>query len=288
MNFLCLGCILVTLQLSWNWWLNFLIKAIGFGLCAFGAGELSDLCVIQAQHCGAEAKPDRVSRSLSLERTAERILGRDPGDGGMAALQGARLGMLRLIKRSSVVAGVISALGAGWMGLMAAVWPPEKLVSVEDGSSRLVYNAFGLGGKAELISAVVLGIITTVMAIDLAGGVTALIRENDSRTVIVRSPAGEKKDKRFHFTLDPLETGRLAGAELKLAVCMWANMVFDLMNRLAPWENVQLFAGFMAVLSKLTLYAFVILMGVNFNRVRVSANKKYDSEYPISQLSSRQ
>ena len=279
MNLLCIGGILLSLQLSWNWWLNFLVKAMGFGLCFAGLRELAELSRIQAHKDGADSDPD-VPPSLGgvfLGRYVDSLLSREVKSA--AQFQGMRLGTMKLLEKWALMGLAVSVLGTAAFGLMSAVWPPEVLKSAEDGASRTVYNAFGLGGKAELWCSCVFGVLTAWLALRLLTGAVRLMDQNDHHVFVRTAKDGtELKSKTMHYTLDPLETRRLSSSQFNLMLCVGVSVVCDLLNRVLPWEGAQTFFGFLGVLSKVTSYVFVIIMGINFNHVRVSTNKKYDSE----------
>ena len=238
MNFIFLGSIILLIQLPLGWTAGYILKVIGFSLCAAGVCELADLC--RQQHkINNDDPPVRANGlgGIAVWRTVRRLM----SDGySEKTLPQARLEVLDMLRRSAVVSAAVGAVSAG----IAALFE------------------FVLKTSAAALVTGLLGAVNALLAMRLAAGINAFMCENDQPS------SGRKQEDRLLFTDNRTDLLRLRDILNKTGICMAVNLLCDIINRTVPSESVQTYAGFMAAISKLTLYVFVITAAVRYYHVR--------------------
>ena len=237
MELLIAGIILLLIQLPLGWTAGYILKAMGFALCVAGFAALTDFCGQQNKN-DKNDPPDRASGlgGIAVWRVVRDMLQAAPESAHFCKSRLAALGMLH---RNAVISAGAALVSAG----AAAVF--EFLVK----------------------SPAFLGAVNTFTSLRVILTAVGFLCENDS-------PSPEKRSE-LHFTDNRTDLLRLKDILGKTAICMLVNLACDLLNRIIPIESVQTFAGFMAAMSKLTLYVFAIAAAVRANAVREGFYRKH-------------
>ncbi|EGC03862.1 hypothetical protein [Ruminococcus albus] len=243
MELLIAGIILLLIQLPLGWTAGYILKAMGFALCAAGFAALTDFCGQQNKN-DKNDPPDRASGlgGIAVWRVVRDMLQAAPESAHFCKSRLAALGMLH---RNAVISAGAALVSAG----AAAVF--EFLVKSPAGAYAAAF----------------LGAVNTFTSLRVILAAVGFLCENDS-------PSPEKRSE-LHFTDNRTDLLRLKDILGKTAICMLVNLACDLLNRIIPIESVQTFAGFMAAMSKLTLYVFAIAAAVRANAVREGFYRKH-------------
>lgn len=250
-----IGCILLLIQLPLGWTAGYLLKTIGFAMCMAGLREL-------AQHFDG----------LQNESNHDDPPVRASGLGGIAVWRTVKA---RLTPKSDNELGDARSEVSEMLSKNAAIW---AAVCLTGAVVAAVFEFFaadksqGVSPAANLV-AIVLGIVCTPVALRLVYGVITLFEINDR---VAR--ASQDKNKKFILTDNFTDVLRLKSAFEKTAICTLVNLACDVMNRTIPIETVQTYTGFLAAISKLTLYVFVIITALKFNEVRKGVDRKMGIE----------
>ncbi|MBE6874989.1 MAG: hypothetical protein E7493_13955 [Ruminococcus albus] len=243
MELLIAGIILLLIQLPLGWTAGYILKAMGFALCVAGFAALTDFCGQQNKN-DKNDPPDRVSGlgGIAVWRVVRDMLKAPPDS---ACFCKSRLAALDMLRKNAVISAGAALVSAG----TAAVF--EFLVKSPAGAYAAAF----------------LGAVNTFTSLRVILAAVGFLCENDS-------PSPEKRSE-LHFTDNRTDLLRLKDILGKTAICMLVNLACDLLNRIIPIESVQTFAGFMAAMSKLTLYVFAIAAAVRANAVREGFYRKH-------------
>ncbi|MBQ8966330.1 hypothetical protein [Ruminococcus sp.] len=246
MTFVFLGIIILLVQLPLGWTAGYVLKTIGFALCAAGFSELREHCAQDNKNNKADP-PVRESGlgGIAVWRAVSRLLSAE-GAGGFRTSRLKALDMLRKNAVTGMAAGIISA-GA------AAVF---EFVSHSSAGNYVTSLC---------------GAVMTFLALRLAGGITAFLCEHDKL-------CREYRLTELLFCDTGTDLLRMKDLINKTGICMAVNLICDILNRVVPLESVQTYAGFMAFVSKLTLYVFVITAAVRTNAVRAGFYRRHPKQ----------
>jgi hypothetical protein len=156
-----------------------------------------------------------------------------------------RISRLKEIEKSCTVSAVLCGVAVICMILLKALKPAEMAV-----------NVIGI----------LLGAAVTVMSLGLFRQTVNLILENE-------------KDDSHPLVNNRANVVRLSESFTKTAVCTLAGLVCDIINRLIPVAAIEDVSGFLAYIIRITMYVFLIMTVVHFNRVRVDCNDRFEKEY---------
>lgn len=129
--------------------------------------------------------------------------------------------------------------------------------------AKYVLNKVFETGKFYNGASILFGTIVTLMALEFFGEISKFILKNE-------------KDGAYAFLNDRSNAVRLDGTYRKIVWCTLGNLAFDLLNRLIPSGILVELSGFLAAISKIVLYGFIITAVVQFNKMRLDCNNKYE------------
>ncbi|MBR1864460.1 MAG: hypothetical protein IJ806_10275 [Ruminococcus sp.] len=263
MNFLCLGTAFLLFQMDPGSWINYSVKLAGCVLYFIGLNELSELCVIQHKNAGlrrGEAEPVPISDSLRIGE----LMTKAPED-----LPGLRLTVTELLKKLDIAAAAVCGAGAVWTMTV-------KFAGIKSIAAQLPAMAAGFG--------------SALMCLWLFYSTVSFIYANDcgrnagDESILKAAERDAEKRRKLLMTFDPSLVNRLRSHVKRIGICMGAYLCCMALNRAVPAESAQTFFGFMTLISGLTFYGLLISAVSAFNKVRVSCNRKYDMDNPISDV----
>lgn len=248
-----IGCILLLIQLPLGWTAGYLLKTIGFALCMAGIKELAQHFDSLQNESDHDDPPVRKSGlgGIAVWRTVKNHLTPQPDKD--SELGDARSEVSDMLAKNALICAAVCLTCSG----IAAVFE----FFVKDKNSAV-------SPAANLIS-IAMGIVSTLTALRLVYGAVTLLETNDR---VAR--ASQDRNKRFILTDNFTDILRLKSAFEKTAICTLVNLACDILNRAIPIETVQTYTGFLAAISKLTLYVFVIITALKFNEVRKGVDRK--------------
>lgn len=265
-----IGCILLLIQLPLGWTAGYLLKTIGFAFCMAGMRELTQHFYSLKHKSNHDDPPVRVSGlgGIAVWRTVKKRLDIENSfDEKTESIEGrtvvtitviddplkARADLTDMLGKNAVLCGAAGLISAG----AAAIF--EFLV----GESGAVSPAANL-------TAIALGIINTLTSLRLVYGIIAFLEHGDHSGREWKDVYKDKLILSDNFT----DVLRLKSAFEKTAICALVNLGCDVLNRAVPVETIQTYMGFLAAISKLTLYVFVIITAIKFNDVRNGVDRK--------------
>lgn len=246
-----MGSLLLLFQLNLGWWANYVVKLIGFALFIIGLNELREVCRSQS-----DLSQSDLSQNGELKKIA--LVGFDPRRSVGELMEKARNGEAEA-NPGSVRIAVIELINKN-----------ARTCLLMCGAAALCSAAisfFKIDGLLGNFAAIILGTAVTVMSLGLFDTVMRFISENEK---------DQKRERRFCEDISKVR--RLRSAFDRTAVCTLINLGCDILNRIIPFTAAQSFFGFLAAISKITLYVFILVTVYNFNIVRADCNGKYDSQ----------
>ena len=258
MYLIFLGMTVLLIQLPLDWSAGYVLKAIGFALCAAGTRELGELCVRQydaIKRKDEERPPVRISGlgGIALWKNVRGIMEEKSAD-----FQTQRERALSLLERNAAVGTAVSALSAG----LAALF-------------EFIIRGRGTAGN---ITACVLGMAVTALALRMVFGVIAFFDANDLLMAADDKDGSFVKSRKLLLTDNRTDILRMKDIGNKTALCIAVGLLSDMINRLAGVQGIQDVAGLLAFMSKLTAYIMVITFAVRANSVRYGIIRK-NGEY---------
>ena len=243
MYLIFLGMTLSLIQLPLDWSAGFLLKAIGAAMCMAGAVELKELCVRQygsLKYDNDERPPVRIS-GLGGIALCKYIISIISDNGREKAAM--------ILQKNAVIGVGAALLSAGISALFEFI----------------VKDRTAVGN----ITACLLGMINTALALRLTAGITAFLEAGNHVT---------ENNKKLQLTDNHTDILRLKDIFNKAALCITVNLLSDIINRLTDVQGIQDVSGMLAFLSKLTAYIMVISFAVRAYSVRQGIVRK-NGEY---------
>lgn len=261
MNFLCLASAFLLFQMGLGSWIGCSVKAVGGVLFVIGLRELRDVCNIQskgAANAGGEL-PVKGTGYLLLGRFVQGVMQSQQANKKLG-FNAVRKAMIDLLVNNAVISAVLLAVSAGMFALFTLT-----------GTKGMVLN----------ILSVVLGTLCTLITLRIFDGTLGFILGNESNMWLETDEQGnvKKNTDTLHFCYNKLGVLRLRSAFERVALCTAVTVISDILNRLLPFESAQSLFGFLAVISRLTLYILLMTLVSCFNNVRKDANSKMDDMF---------
>ncbi|SEK60173.1 hypothetical protein [Ruminococcus albus] len=258
MYLIFLGMTALLVQLPLDWTAGYVLKAIGFALCMAGTRELGELCIRQydaIKRKDEERPPVRISGlgGIALWKNVRSIM-----ENRSSPFQAQREAAALLLERNAVLGVAASAVSAG----LAALF-------------EFIIKGRGLAGN---ITACVLGLVVTALALRMVFGAVAFFDANDLLMAADDKDGSFVKSRKLLLTDNRTDILRLKDIGNKTALCIVVGLVSDILNRLAGIQVIQDAAGLLAFMSKLTAYIMVIAFAVRAYSVRQGIIRK-NGEY---------